>query len=760
MGTLATTEAPTGVRVAGRLRQLRLQRELTLAQLAERLDGLGNPISLSGLSKIEKHQRRVDVDDLVSLALALDVSPNLILLRDSASQSDEIQLAPTVAMSEARAWDWGTCDDPRTSELVGSTLPTVWNIPSRNPNFTGRSCLLDQLHRLLAESGSVAVHSLRGMGGVGKTQLAIEYAHRHANYYELAWWVPAERPELIPNHLAHLADALGLRADGDLATVVDQVLGRLRDQPRWLLVFDNAEDPETLRPYLPNSRGHVLITTRRAGFAGISNVLDVEVLDEAEALALLHRRIPSLTDDQGHQLAAQLGDLPLALEQAAAYLDATRLPVTDYLTLLQQRGGDMLGKGTVIGYQSTLATVCALALDRIAKQSPAAKELLGLCAYLTPEAIPLDLFTSHPEQLPPTLTTAVKDPVEWADTIGILVNYSLARRSGHTLSIHPLLQTALRHHGIDSAASRTQDHERHGVVLDLLRADLPSTIAEAPQDWPRWQQLLPHVLAAIHHDFSATPTNPDTSSWLLDRAAACLQVLGQPAEARPLLERALAITEATFGPDHPTVITGLHNLALALRDLGQPAEARSLLERALPITEAESDPESSRDGVEVTKPTRIFLSWCHQDQALKEALLRDLLPALGVFTDLDVEWWEDSHLICGEQLTTGIVDRLDEADFSLLLLSTRYFARPFICSHELPRFAGPLADKSSLPVALSPLPAFGPEHNLWGVERQIVSMQDGRSFSELSGAKRTSFANELAAAIRRRALSLNGYRTL
>jgi len=705
-------------------------------------------------------------------------------------------------MSEARAWDWGTCDDPRTSELVGSTLPTVWNIPSRNPNFTGRSCLLDQLHRLLAESGSVAVHSLRGMGGVGKTQLAIEYAHRHANYYELAWWVPAERPELIPNHLAHLADALGLRADGDLATVVDQVLGRLRDQPRWLLVFDNAEDPETLRPYLPNSRGHVLITTRRAGFAGISNVLDVEVLDEAEALALLHRRIPSLTDDQGHQLAAQLGDLPLALEQAAAYLDATRLPVTDYLTLLQQRGGDMLGKGTVIGYQSTLATVCALALDRIAKQSPAAKELLGLCAYLTPEAIPLDLFTSHPEQLPPTLTTAVKDPVEWADTIGILVNYSLARRSGHTLSIHPLLQTALRHHGIDSAASRTQDHERHGVVLDLLRADLPSTIAEAPQDWPRWQQLLPHVLAAIHHDFSATPTNPDTSSWLLDRAAACLQVLGQPAEARPLLERALAITEATFGPDHPTfitglhnlalalrdlgqpaearplleralaiteatfgpdhptVITGLHNLALALRDLGQPAEARSLLERALPITEAESDPESSRDGVEVTKPTRIFLSWCHQDQALKEALLRDLLPALGVFTDLDVEWWEDSHLICGEQLTTGIVDRLDEADFSLLLLSTRYFARPFICSHELPRFAGPLADKSSLPVALSPLPAFGPEHNLWGVERQIVSMQDGRSFSELSGAKRTSFANELAAAIRRRALSLNGYRTL
>ena len=158
--------------------------------------------------------------------------------------------------------------------------------------------------------------------------------------------------------------------------------------------------------------------------------------------------------------------------------------------------------------------------------------------------------------------------------------------------------------------------------------------------------------------------------------------------------------------------------------------------------------------------TQVFLSWCHQDKALKEALLRDLLPALGVFTDLDVEWWEDSHLTCGEELTASILGRLDEADFGLLLLSTRYFGRPFIRRHELPRFAGPHADKGSLPVALSPLPAFGPEHNLGGVERQLVFTRDVKSFAELSGARRTSFANDLAAAIRRRALSLTGYRAL
>jgi len=161
--------------------------------------------------------------------------------------------------------------------------------------------------------------------------------------------------------------------------------------------------------------------------------------------------------------------------------------------------------------------------------------------------------------------------------------------------------------------------------------------------------------------------------------------------------------------------------------------------------------------MEAALRTRIFVSWCHQDKALKEALLRDLLPALGCFTDLDVEWWEDSHLTCGEELTTGILDRLNEADYGLLLLSTRYFGRPFIKKHELPRFAGLRPDKGSLPVALSPLPAFGPEHDLGGIERQLVFTRDDRSFAELSGARRTRFANDLAAAVRRRALSQNGY---
>lgn len=159
-------------------------------------------------------------------------------------------------------------------------------------------------------------------------------------------------------------------------------------------------------------------------------------------------------------------------------------------------------------------------------------------------------------------------------------------------------------------------------------------------------------------------------------------------------------------------------------------------------------------------PKRIFLSWARRDRTLKEALLPNLLPALSMIRDISIEWWEDSHLTCGEELTPGIVDRLDEAGFGLLLLSNHYFGSSFIQRYELPRFAGTGADKGSLPVVLSPLPGFGASWSMGGIERQVVFTSAGRSFAELSGAARTRFANELADAIRRRLLGLNGYRPL
>lgn len=159
------------------------------------------------------------------------------------------------------------------------------------------------------------------------------------------------------------------------------------------------------------------------------------------------------------------------------------------------------------------------------------------------------------------------------------------------------------------------------------------------------------------------------------------------------------------------------------------------------------------------RSVRIVLSWCRQDRRLKELLLRDLQPALGLFRDLKVEWWEDSHLNCGEDFAADIIRRFGEADFGLLLLSPLYFSREFIKEHELPLFVGPGA-KGSLPVALAPLPPAGAHRDLNGVERQLIFTLEQRSYAELSGAKRTIFANTLAEKIRGRALGLDGYRLL
>jgi hypothetical protein len=160
------------------------------------------------------------------------------------------------------------------------------------------------------------------------------------------------------------------------------------------------------------------------------------------------------------------------------------------------------------------------------------------------------------------------------------------------------------------------------------------------------------------------------------------------------------------------------------------------------------------------RSVRIVLSWCHRDRRLKDLLLRELLPALGLFRDLEVQWWEDSHLTCGEEFTPNIVARFGEADFGLLLLTSAYLASPYIREHELPRFSGPLADKGSMPVALGPLPPLTSHRDLGGVEQQLIFGQEHGSFATLSGVKRTIFANALADAVRARVLNLNGFRPL
>lgn len=331
-----------------------------------------------------------------------------------------------------------------------AALPRVWKVPARNPNFTGRGGELAALAAALAAGSTVTVQAVHGMGGVGKTQLATQFAWEHAADYDLVYWLAAEEPAALPDQFAALAAALGLEPVSDPKGLRAQVCQQLREVPGWLLIFDNADHARDIGSWVPavplptGVRGHVVITTRRGGFDALGQVLDLDVVSPAEALALLRTRAPGLAEGTGAELAEELGFLPLALEQAAAYIRRSGVPADRYLRQLRQRAQDMIRRGTVAGRDETIATLWDISLERVRAENPAATQLLDLCAYLAPERIPLDLFTGHPDRLPEPLAATAADELAFDEAVAVLADYSLVSRTEAGLQVHRLLQGALR----------------------------------------------------------------------------------------------------------------------------------------------------------------------------------------------------------------------------------------------------------------------------------------------------------------------------
>jgi len=477
--------------------------------------------------------------------------------------------------------------DPRLS--FPGALPAIWNITeARNPYFTGRDEILRRLHAALGAGKAAALtQAISGLGGVGKTQLALEYAYRHAGEYAVVWWLRAETPATLADDYAALAPHLGVTLVADQGAVIREVRAELGRRDRILLVFDNATEPGSIKPYLPVGPGaRVIVTTRAQNWPG-AEAQDVAELAIEKAVEFLLKR-SGQTDgpaakQAAEEVAKRLGCLPLALEQAAAYVEACGKSLADYAALLEQRGLEVLEKGEPFQYERTVGTTWELAFEKVKAKYPAAVELLYFCAFLAPEAIPLKDLASAREKVPADLAKLLDDEVALDEAKKALLGFSLIRADGESLSIHRLVSEVIR--------KRMSADERERWLRAALGA-VGRLFPGEPQDvrtWPQCERWLPHALTVVAWD-DAEAVDASTCSLLLNRAGTHLWDKASYNEAEPLLRRALAIDEQSLGPNDPNVATAMNNLAGPLVDANRLAEAESLLRRALAIYEQSLGP--------------------------------------------------------------------------------------------------------------------------------------------------------------------------
>ena len=435
--------------------------------------------------------------------------------------------------------------------------------------LAGREELLAGLDTRLAgaDAAGPRVVALCGLGGAGKTSVALEYTYRHLHELGVAWQFPAEDAAVLAASFGELAAQLGAGGLPDTRDSVASVHGVLAAFPReWLLVFDNAPDPTSVQMFLPPAgRGRVLITSRSALWPP-GQALDVPVLDTDVAAAFLVSRTGDAYGQAALDLAAELGGLPLALEQAAAYIQATGDSLAGYLASFQQRRANMLARGEPIGYGKTVATTWALAFEDLQQAALGAIGLLRLLANCAPDAIPLHLLLQpRPglgDQLAPemaqVLVPLLEDALAAKDAIAALRRYSLISPPADGLvSVHRLIQAVT----VDQMPADLAVAWRQATAA-VIEAAIPQDPNE-PDTWTDFAALLPHARAALPAD-----------SDCLERIAAYLSFGGSYGAACDLQRALLLARERVLGPEHQRTLISRANLARWTGEAGDAAGAR------------------------------------------------------------------------------------------------------------------------------------------------------------------------------------------
>jgi tetratricopeptide (TPR) repeat protein len=465
-------------------------------------------------------------------------------------------------------------------EISAGTVPAVWgDIPSRNKNFTGRVDILARLRdaqrsvRAVLPGDQTLPRAVQGLGGVGKTAIAIEYAYRHRGDYELIWWISADQESQVRPALAALADRLRLAPaavtgiDAAAAAALD-ALRRGEPYRRWLLIFDNADQPETIHDLIPDGPGDVLITSRNHRWQAVADTVKMDVFSRPESIEFLNKRVPKgLRQEDADGLADELGDLPLALEQAGAMLTETGMPVDQYRRLLKERVGKIMSEGKSPDYPLSMTAAWRLSVDTLEETLPQAQELLRCCAFFGPEPIPTEVFRRGTQTMNTRVASLVSDPILLARATRELGRLALVTIDGQTVSVHRLIQSLLR----DELSPEEQAAYRNEAQL-IMAAAAPRN----PSDerlWPQYRGLLPHVTSPTSD--LARSKDPAVRAFALDMMR-YLYLSGNLATCLSLTERFIEQWTEDSGPDSQDVLNAQRHQGNALRLLGRYQDSYDL----------------------------------------------------------------------------------------------------------------------------------------------------------------------------------------
>jgi tetratricopeptide (TPR) repeat protein len=469
------------------------------------------------------------------------------------------------------------------------------DIPKQIEHFAGREKELSQLRATLTNRKRAAICAVHGMGGVGKTTLAAEYAHRYRDLYGIVGWFNLADKEGksdfaltetgVATGYSRLAAKMSLPVARESYDVVrEAVTNKLRERNDWLLIFDNAEDPTALHALLPPGNGHVLITSRNADWREIGLPVELDVLSETDALAFLldYAGRAAWTDaaeeKTAKELAHELGYLPLALTQAAGYMDTRKMSVTSYLGLFRQRKLKLFDKKP-LNYHAPVTTTWDIGVEDLKTERPDALLLLNLCAFLAPEPIRFELLREARDVLSAELS-ALLDPeneYELQEAKAALLKYGLAKIDETSISLHRLMGLVIR-----EKLPRAEHAQYAEYAVRVINELYPTSIQYT--NWILCEELVRHAQASASYA-SIAKIALVAVGYLYNQTGLYLKERAFYSVALYNFERAIIIGESELGMDHSNVAAAHSNLGNLLREMGEYNTAKAHYERAIVISE-------------------------------------------------------------------------------------------------------------------------------------------------------------------------------